>query len=144
MLLEGSEGGGEDITDEGERDELNDFRAQLLRQFGGEESSPTPSPDTEDAPTIAQKLAPGQLLVAHPQRFCSSNPFARPVKDISRFGLQGPVTGPGLSPDVKAQMLPVRLYPPLSPFSAWFPVWRGRTLISSLRKRSREGEEEGI
>lgn len=54
-------------------------------------------------------LAAGAVLVANPQRFCSRNPFARAVKDLHRFGLQGPVQGDDLPPDTKAQMLPVLL-----------------------------------
>ena len=82
---------------------MNDFRAQLLRQFGGDgggEASPmeqmltTAMGSEEMKMTIADKLAEGQVLIAHPQRFCSGNPFSRPVKDMGRFGLQGPRVGP--------------------------------------------------
>ncbi|KAL1524430.1 hypothetical protein AB1Y20_019325 [Prymnesium parvum] len=103
---------GESLSDDEERDEVNDFRAQLLRQFGGDGGSPAASSAAEGsggAPKIAKTLAAGQVLLAHPKRFCSSNPFARPVKDMNRFGLQGPVSGMGMPPDVKAQMLPVLL-----------------------------------
>ena len=108
---------------------MNDFRAQLLRQMlGGSDPSesggahpvgqllgkggagsaaPPPGP-----PQVRQasSLATGQVLVANPERFCSRNPFARPVRDINRFGLQGPIGNEeGLSADMKAQMLPVCL-----------------------------------
>jgi putative AlgH/UPF0301 family transcriptional regulator len=55
----------------------------------------------------ASSLSAGQVLVANPERFCSRNPFARPVKDLGRFGLQGPIDLNQLEPDSAAQMLPV-------------------------------------
>ena len=89
-------------------------RAQLMRQLSGESEASAGGADgaaAEEAPvvTLADSLAPGQVLVANPERFCSLNPFARPVKDLSRFGIQGPINRnePGLSPDLVAQMLPV-------------------------------------
>jgi len=86
-------------------------RAQLTRQvMGGDASgSSADAAETEEAPsvTVASALATGQVLVASPERFCSRNPFARPVKDMGRFGIQGPINDPGLSPDMIAQMLPV-------------------------------------
>jgi len=48
------------------------------------------------------------LLVANPSRFCSRNPFSRPVRDLDRFGLQGPIVDESLPADMKAQLLPVR------------------------------------
>jgi len=62
-------------------------------------------------PKVAQAstLAAGQVLVANPERFCSRNPFSRPVRDLGRFGLQGPIDDDQLPPDMKAQMLPVLL-----------------------------------
>jgi hypothetical protein len=45
--------------------------------------------------------------VANPERFCTRNPFSRPVKDLSRFGLQGPIDLNEVSSDFAAQMLPV-------------------------------------
>jgi len=70
----------------------------------GKDSAAAPAP-----PQVrrASSLAPGQVLVANPERFCSRNPFSRPVKDLGRFGLQGPIDDDRLSPDMKAQMLPV-------------------------------------
>ena len=102
-----------------ERGEVADFRAQLLRQMlGGEEGSDDEpnavdrllsSDGTEISVTQAATLTPGQILVANPERFCSRNPFARPVRDLGRFGLQGPIANEeGVSADMKAQMLPVR------------------------------------
>ena len=103
-----------------ERGEVDDFRAQLLRQFlGGQE----PSADDSDpvasllktagvpvAPPVSQatELMAGQLLVANPERFCSRNPFSRPVRDLGRFGLQGPIDLGEMDADFAAQMLPVR------------------------------------
>jgi len=57
--------------------------------------------------TRADGLAVGQILIAHLQRFCSNNPFSRPVRDLGRFGLQGPLSDDELDADTKAQMLPV-------------------------------------
>lgn len=105
----GLDGMGEEVGD-GERGEIDDFRAQLLRQFGGVDApAATIDPETRPAIGLADTLAAGQVLLAHPQRFCSRNPFARPVRDLGRFGLQGPVSDEGLEPDVVAQMLPVLL-----------------------------------
>lgn len=81
-------------------------RAQLTRQlFGGG----APSAESEEAPSVslATSLAPGQILVASPERFCSRNPFAWPVMDMSRFGIEGPVRIPGLPADRVAMRLPV-------------------------------------
>ena len=116
---DGMQGGPEDETvSEEERGQVDDFRAQLLRQFlGGNDP-----PEEENAvdvllrgagvpvappATKASKLAVGQLLVANPERFCSRNPFSRPVKDLNRFGLAGPIDLNSLEPDFAAQMLPV-------------------------------------
>ena len=52
-------------------------------------------------------LAPGQILVANPARFCSRNPFSRAVQDLERFGLSGPVSDDNMPPDMRASMLPV-------------------------------------
>ena len=68
--------------------EVETNRAQLMRQLNGETdaSAAYATGDDEDAPdvTLATSLAAGQVLVANPERFCSLNPFARPVKDLSR------------------------------------------------------------
>ena len=114
-------------TDE-ESAEVNDFRAQLLRQMLGGSDAPdddadpvgqllgnaggSAAPPPPGPPQVRQAtaLATGQVLVANPERFCSRNPFSRPVKDLNRFGLRGPIDDDDdLSPDVKAQMLPVVL-----------------------------------
>jgi len=82
-------------------------RAQLTRQlFGGGAPS---AESAEEAPSVslATSLAPGQILVASPERFCSRNPFAWPVMDLSRFGIEGPVRIPGLPADRVAMRLPV-------------------------------------
>ena len=110
------------FSDADESAEVDAFRAQLLRQMLGGASS-LEEPNAVDqllgnapsaapaAPKVTQmsRLAAGQVLVANPERFCSRNPFARPVKDLGRFGLQGPIDSDELSPDMKAQMLPVLL-----------------------------------
>ena len=98
MEADGGEAGGGDI---------DAFRAQLMRQFSGASVEREISSVRE-----ATSLAPGQILVANPARFCSRNPFARPVRDLGRFGLQGPIDDNDLSPDMKAQMLPVRARAP--------------------------------
>ena len=52
------------------------------------------------------------MLLANPKRFCSRNPLARPVDNLNRFGLAGPVAiadRDQLSADLAAQMLPVVL-----------------------------------
>jgi len=82
-------------------------RAQLeMRYMGGTDSSIA---GDEDAPCVSRAtcLEQGQILVANPERFCSFNPFARPVKDMTRFGIDGPINSPGLSPDMVALRLPV-------------------------------------
>jgi len=84
-------------------------REQLMRQFGFSDATDDATPseaETEQVQTAAG-LKAGILLVANPLRFCSRNPFARPVNKLERFGLQGPIAGDSLSPDAKAQMLPV-------------------------------------
>ena len=84
-------------------------REQLTRQlFGGTESS-NEAADAEEDVSVSQatSLHAGQILVANPERFCSRNPFAWPVMDFGRFGIQGPVKLPGLPPDRVAQRLPV-------------------------------------
>ena len=112
------------MDDDDEREEVEAFRAQMLRQMlGGAEPQTEPNavdsllgrtdgatPAEPAGPPVVQvsTLAPGQILVANPERFCSRNPFARPVRDLGRFGLQGPIDDNDLSPDMKAQMLPVR------------------------------------
>jgi len=117
---ESSDGGeveGERVGDD-ERSEVDDFRAQLLRQFlGGDDSADEPNAvdvllkkaGVPVAPPVtrASQLAAGQMLVANPERFCSRNPFSRPVRDLGRFGLQGPLDLSQLEPDDAAQMLPV-------------------------------------
>ena len=108
----------EEMSDSAEEaSEIADFRAAMMRQFlGGEEPGNEPNPvdrllgvkdPTAPTVTMASALAAGQVLVANPERFCSRNPFARPVRDLGRFGLQGPIDDDELSPDMKAQMLPV-------------------------------------
>ena len=88
---------------------VEDDRARLTRQFsGGGAAEPEPVSDVGKARESGVPTK-GAVLVANPQRFCSRNPFARAVKDLNRFGLQGPVQGGDLSADTKAQMLPVRL-----------------------------------
>ena len=112
------------MSDDSERQKVEAFRAQMLRQMLGGEA-PTDEPNAVDqllgvdaerasepaAPEVVQPsaLAAGQVLVANPERFCSRNPFSRPVRDLSRFGLQGPIDDDDLSSDMKAQMLPVLL-----------------------------------
>lgn len=92
-----------------------DFRAQLLRQMmGGRGGLPTVS-DRErlmrsvETATVAEGPEAGVVLLADPSKFCSKNPFARPVKELGRFGLDGPVILDELPPDIAAQMLPVVL-----------------------------------
>ena len=117
----GEDGKGlEDVTDE-ERSDVEDFRAQMLRQMLGGASSDDDAPNAVDVmlkkagvPTTttplvkrATQLVAGQVLVANPERFCCRNPFSRPVKDLSRFGLQGPIDLNEVSSDFAAQMLPV-------------------------------------
>ena len=117
----GEDGKGlEDVTDE-ERSDVEDFRAQMLRQMLGGASSDDDAPNAVDVmlkkagvPTTttplvkrATQLVAGQVLVANPERFCTRNPFSRPVKDLSRFGLQGPIDLNEVSSDFAAQMLPV-------------------------------------
>lgn len=92
---------------DGERSDVNDFRAQLLRQFARDGALTGASMGSADKVHLCGSLAVGQLLVANPQRFCSSNPLSRPVRELGRFGLQGPISDDELDPDIKAQMLPV-------------------------------------
>lgn len=83
---------------------------QIMGGGGGAESSSASSTATAaEGPsvTLATALEKGQILVANPERFCSLNPFARPVKDLKRFGIDGPVKMPGLPPDLVALRLPV-------------------------------------
>uniref|UniRef100_A0A7S0L8V4 Uncharacterized protein n=1 Tax=Coccolithus braarudii TaxID=221442 RepID=A0A7S0L8V4_9EUKA len=91
--------------------EIEAYRAKLMRQFGMGADADTPASPaaSEETVELSDVPATGLLLVANPRKFCSRNPFARPVRDIQRFGLQGPVSGDELSPDLKAQMLPVLL-----------------------------------
>ena len=100
-----------DVSSVGSGD-VEDDRARLSALFGGgpppEESAESGAEDVGKA-RESGKPAKGAVLVANPQRFCSRNPFARAVKDLHRFGLQGPVSGNDLSADTKAQMLPVLL-----------------------------------
>ena len=94
---------------EGTGASVEDDRARLANLFsGGGAAEPEPTSDVGKARESGVP-AKGSVLVANPQRFCSRNPFARAVKDLNRFGLQGPVQGGDLSADTKAQMLPVRL-----------------------------------
>ena len=90
---DGEAGGGGDI---------DAFRAQLMRQFSGASVEREISSVRE-----ATSLAPGQILVANPARFCSRNPFSRAVQDLERFGLSGPVSDDNMPPDMRASMLPV-------------------------------------
>jgi putative AlgH/UPF0301 family transcriptional regulator len=88
---------------------VEDDRARLASLFsGGGAAEPEATSDVGKARESGVP-AKGSVLVANPQRFCSRNPFARAVKDLNRFGLQGPVQGGDLSADTKAQMLPVLL-----------------------------------
>jgi putative AlgH/UPF0301 family transcriptional regulator len=85
-------------------------REQLTRQLmGGGTEAGADAADAENAPKVSltTELAAGQVLVANPERFCSSNPFAWPVMDMSRFGIQGALKVPGMTPDMVAQRLPV-------------------------------------
>ena len=110
------------MSDDSERQKVEDFRAQMLRQMLGGEAPDEPNAVDQmlgadgaasepAAPEVVNPsaLAAGQVLVANPERFCSRNPFSRPVRDLSRFGLQGPIDDDDLSSDMKAQMLPVLL-----------------------------------
>jgi len=111
------------MSSDEERQEVESFRAQMMRQMlGGDSSVESSAVDGllgrgagsdqgEQPPSVVQAstLAAGQVLVANPERFCSRNPFSRPVRDLSRFGLSGPIDDDQLSPDMKAQMLPVLL-----------------------------------
>ena len=122
----GGGGGSTEAADEAEEAELDeprepqewggvdDERARLMRQFGGggagdEEAAPEDSEPQQPTARESGVPAVGAVLVANPQRFCNRNPFSRAVKDLNRFGLQGPVAGDDISPDTKAQMLPVLL-----------------------------------
>jgi hypothetical protein len=97
---------------EGKGVSVEDDRARLASLFsGGGGAEPEATSDVGKARESGVP-AKGSVLVANPQRFCSRNPFARAVKDLNRFGLQGPVQGGDLSADTKAQMLPVRLPAP--------------------------------
>jgi len=84
-------------------------RAQLTRQLSVEATSTSAEEVEDESPNVsrATALAPGQILVASPERFCSANPFARPIMDMGRFGIQGAVKVPGLPPDRVAERLPV-------------------------------------
>ena len=82
--------------------DIDAFRAQLMRQFSGASVEREISSVRE-----ATSLAPGQILVANPARFCSRNPFSRAVQDLERFGLSGPVSDDNMPPDMRASMLPV-------------------------------------
>ena len=93
MQADDGEAGGGDI---------DAFRAQLMRQFSGASVEREISSVRE-----ATSLAPGQILVANPARFCSRNPFSRAVQDLERFGLSGPVSDDNMPPDMRASMLPV-------------------------------------
>jgi len=82
---------------------------------GGGGSADAPLSDRErlmrsvETAALADVPAPGRMLLANPAKFCSRNPFARPVKDLGRFGLDGPVSPDEMPPDLTAQMLPVLL-----------------------------------
>ena len=91
-------------ADDGEASggDIDAFRAQLMRQFSGASVEREISSVRE-----ATSLAPGQILVANPARFCSRNPFSRAVQDLERFGLSGPVSDDNMPPDMRASMLPV-------------------------------------
>ena len=139
-------GGGDDSDTT--PDDLDAFRAQLMRQFetadapAGTDAMATPSstPAAPSAPRVGRRHctsppvpprtdahrqscasawqvrqapspAAGMLLIANPSRFCSRNPFSRPVRDLDRFGLQGPIVDESLPADMKAQLLPVRASP---------------------------------
>ena len=109
---EGDDEGDDDAAEpvelaEGRGVNVEDDRARLASLFsGGATAEPEASSDVGKARESGVP-AKGRVLVANPQRFCSRNPFARAVKDLNRFGLQGPVQGGDLSADTKAQMLPV-------------------------------------
>jgi len=111
---EGEDEGDDDAAEpvelaEGRGVNVEDDRARLASLFsGGATAEPEASSDVGKARESGVP-AKGRVLVANPQRFCSRNPFARAVKDLNRFGLQGPVQGGDLSADTKAQMLPVLL-----------------------------------
>eukprot|EP00316_Scyphosphaera_apsteinii_P024267 CAMPEP_0119325344 /NCGR_PEP_ID=MMETSP1333-20130426/65565_1 /TAXON_ID=418940 /ORGANISM="Scyphosphaera apsteinii, Strain RCC1455" /LENGTH=319 /DNA_ID=CAMNT_0007333309 /DNA_START=157 /DNA_END=1116 /DNA_ORIENTATION=- len=112
-LLKLVDGAGSNDDQETSPLEIDAFRQQLLRQFGDATSDGASSTmSSRETPEMAQVrvadgLAAGMVLIANPARFCSRNPFSRAVQDLNRFGLQGPVAGDDLSPDIKAQMLPV-------------------------------------
>lgn len=98
-------------------EKVQDFRAQLLRNMLGGADPDLAAPNPVDAllgkeePKVrlaAGELAAGQVLVAHPSKFFSRNPFSQPVQDLSRFGLQGQ-PDEDLPSDVRAGVLPVLL-----------------------------------
>jgi hypothetical protein len=89
-----------DADDEGA--DVDAFRAQLMRQFAGGGAAADPAPETVQV-RQASELRAGQVLVANPELFCSRNPFSRPVKDLGRFGLQGPIVDDQILPDMKAK-----------------------------------------
>ena len=114
---DGDSGGGE--SDSGE---IDAFRAQLMRQFAGVEGAADAAADwkmqavegyssPEGSVERSESVVAGMVLVADPRKFCSRNPFARPVKDLERFGLKGPIpqADQDVTPDLMAQMLPVLL-----------------------------------
>ena len=92
---------------EGRGVNVEDDRARLASLFSGGATAEPEAPSDVGKARESGVPAKGRVLVANPQRFCSRNPFARAVKDLNRFGLQGPVQGGDLSADTKAQMLPV-------------------------------------
>jgi len=118
---DGGGGEAEEGLPDAESEGIADFRAQLMRQMGGGDggggggSADAPLSDRErlmrsvETAALADAPAPGRMLLANPAKFCSRNPFARPVKDLGRFGLDGPVSPDEMPPDLTAQMLPVLL-----------------------------------
>ena len=101
-----------DDEDEG----IADFRAQLMRQMSGESGGSDPELSKHEqlmrsveTAKLAEGPAAGIVLLADPTKFCSRNPFARPLKGLERFGLDGPILMGEVPPDLVAQMLPVVL-----------------------------------
>lgn len=99
-----------------EDDDVAAFRKKLLAQLADDDATTKPPPPSDAGAKVSilspSQLAPGTVLLANPKRFCSRNPLARPVDDLNRFGLAGPVAVADrdqLSADLAAQMLPVVL-----------------------------------
>lgn len=104
----------EEMSDE-EKQKLEDLRAKLIDDFGKwNDAETTPKAESQaklERPLVqrASKPARGRVLVANPAKFFSSNIFqGDPVKDLSRFNLQGPLDA-RYAPDQFANMLPVIL-----------------------------------